>query len=267
MSPTIPDMPNNQKRQEGDVLKRTSQDETPLGADDDLIHTPSTPGGAMTHPRNWERWIDHLEEMLQSVLITVVDAREQSRGRSVRRSKTKKAICDGAGRRKKKTASLSEESESEDDERRNRGSDSKNGKKSKKRMSSSSAMDSSDDDSKVDDESTTDSSSTSTSSESDSSDDGASVSIKKEKPEKSKKKGSSNKKMDVLLLSKVIRDILNYKGSGEVEDLVNFLKKNGDLHEEVELSNARKINIAMCKLTGNASAFWQEKIKKKGKAI
>jgi hypothetical protein len=247
MSPTIPDSPNNQERYQGGVLNRTSQDETPLGVDDELIHTPSTPGGATTCPGNWERRIDHLEEMLQSVLITVADAREQSRGRSVRRSKTKKATRDETGRRKKKTASLSEESDSEDDTRRNRGSDSKSVKKSKKKMSSSSAMNSSDDDSKADDESTTDSSPTSTSSVSDSSDDGASVSIKKENPEKSKKskkKGFSNKKVDALLLHKAIRDIQSYKGSGEVEDLVNFLKKNKDLHEEVELSNERKIMIA-----------------------
>jgi hypothetical protein len=46
MSPTIPDMPNNQERYKGGVLNRTSQDETPLGADDNSIRTPSTPGGA-----------------------------------------------------------------------------------------------------------------------------------------------------------------------------------------------------------------------------
>jgi hypothetical protein len=73
-----------------------------LQADDDLIRTPLTPGGVTTHPGNWERQIDHLEEMLQSVLITIADAREQGRVRSVRRSKTKKATRDGASRRKKK---------------------------------------------------------------------------------------------------------------------------------------------------------------------
>jgi hypothetical protein len=104
-SPTIPDALNNQERYEGDVLNRTSQDEAPLGGDDDLICTPSPPGGATTHPGNWERRIDHLKEMLQSVLITIVDAKEQSRGRSVRRSKTKKTTHDRASRRKKKTAS------------------------------------------------------------------------------------------------------------------------------------------------------------------
>jgi hypothetical protein len=41
-----------------------------------------------------------------------------------------------------------------------------------------------------------------------------------------------------------------------VEDLVNYFKKNEDLHEEVELSNARKIKIVTWKLTRNASAFW-----------
>jgi hypothetical protein len=54
---------------------------------------------------------------------------------------------------------------------------------------------------------------------------------------------------------------------GEVEDLVNFLKKNKDLHEEVELIDAKKITIATRKLTDNSSAFWREKIRKRGKKV
>jgi hypothetical protein len=42
----------------------------------------------------------------------------------------------------------------------------------------------------------------------------------------------------------------------EVEDLANFLKKNEDFHDEVDLSNSRKIKIATHKLTGKATVFW-----------
>jgi hypothetical protein len=74
---------------------------------------------------------------------------------------------------------------------------------------------------------------------------------------RSRRSQRSQRKRDlVTILREAIRDIPSYKGSGEVEDLVNVLKKNEDSHEEVELSDVRKIKIAMCKLTGNASALW-----------
>jgi hypothetical protein len=62
--------------------------------------------------------------------------------------------------------------------------------------------------------------------------------------------------VDAVLLHEVICYIPSYKGSGEVEDLMYFLKKNVDLHKEVEVSDARKIKIVAQKLTGNTSFFW-----------
>jgi hypothetical protein len=85
MSPMIPDMLNDQEDNDGNAFNGTPQDELPFRVDDNLICTPSTPGEATMYLGNWEMRIDHLEEMLQSVLVTVVDAREQSRGRSERR--------------------------------------------------------------------------------------------------------------------------------------------------------------------------------------